>query len=65
MSGARQPELPPHTSHFNFQRISSVLLFACFRKGCKEEMGCRSFCDVVLVGGPCGELGVGEGPSES
>ena len=35
----------------------------CFRKGCKEEMGCCSFCDVVLVGGPYGELGVGEGPS--
>lgn len=40
---AQQPELPPHTSHFNFQRSSSFLLLCLFQEGMQRGNGLLFF----------------------
>lgn len=56
MSGAQQPRnCLPHTSHLQLPEDFFVPAFRLFQEGMQEEMGCCSFCDVVLVGGPCGQ----------
>lgn len=40
---AQQPELPLHTSHFNFQRLSLFLLLCLFQEGMQRGNGLLFF----------------------